>query len=67
MTIATQLHWIAVSAAALAVAVTPLANPLLLALATISGGLLLACRCAADLLADGTTAPDGETAFCHYP
>ncbi|WP_375462833.1 hypothetical protein [uncultured Methylobacterium sp.] len=66
MTIATQLHRIAVPVVALAVAVTPLANPLLLALAAFSGGLLLAYRCAADLLANGVAVPDGETVFRHF-
>lgn len=65
MPIAVQLHGITVPAAALAVAVTPLANPLLLALAAVSAGLLLACRCAANLL-DAAAPPAGETVFRHF-
>lgn len=65
MTIAISLQPIAVPAVALALAVTPLANPLLLALAALAGGLLLACRCAADLLTAGPHAVDGDTVFRH--
>lgn len=66
MTIATQLRWIVVPVAALVLAVTPLANPLLLALAVFTSGLLLACRCAADLLTTSLQVPDGETVFRHF-
>ena len=66
MTIARQFQRLAVPVAALALAATPLANPLLLAVSLFLGGLLLAYRSATDLLTAGTQVPDGETVFRHF-
>lgn len=66
MIIANQLSRLLLVAAALALAVTPLANPLLLALALLGAGLLLAYRCAADLLGAGMQPAEGDTVFRHY-
>ena len=67
MTLATQLHRLSIAAVALGLAVTPLASPLLLALALLAGGMLLAYRSAADLFPAGPHPIDGETVFRHQP
>ncbi len=66
MTIATRFRHMLLAVTALAFAVVPLANPLLLALAAFAAGLLLAYRCLGDLLADEHEAIVGQTVFRHY-
>ena len=66
MRIATQLRRIPVVVVALAFAVTPLANPLLLALAAFAAGLLLAYRCLVDLMSAEHEIIVGQTVFRHY-
>ena len=66
MTFATRLLRLPVVLVALAFAVTPLANPLLLALAALATGLLLAYRCLADLLSAEHESTVGQTVFRHY-
>ncbi|GJD43931.1 hypothetical protein AFCDBAGC_1792 [Methylobacterium cerastii] len=66
MTTATRLLHLPVVLVALAFAATPLASPLLLALAAFAGGLLLAYRCLADLMSAEHETTVGQTVFRHY-
>lgn len=66
MRIATRFRHVPILAVALAVAVTPLANPLLLALAALAAGLLLVYRCVTDLLGTEHAIIGGDTVFRHY-
>ncbi|KAB1075062.1 hypothetical protein [Methylobacterium planeticum] len=63
MTVAVQAHRLVVVVVALAFAVAPIANPLLLGLVLILGGTVAAYRGASDLVA---IARDGEVVFRHY-
>src|SRR4051812_30112910 len=62
MTLAVQAHRIVVLVCALALAIAPIANALLVALTLIVGGAFAAYRGAGDLVA---IAQDGEVVFRH--
>jgi len=63
MTLAVQAHRIVVVVCALALAIAPIANPLLVALTLIVGGAFAAYGGADELAA---IARDGEVVFRHY-
>ncbi|WP_336488521.1 hypothetical protein [Methylobacterium nigriterrae] len=63
MTLAVQAHRVIVVVCALALAIAPIANPLLVALTLIVGGAFAAYRGAGDLVA---IAREDEVMFRHY-
>ena len=61
-----RLRHLAILALAVSLVATPLTGSLLLSLALILGGVLIARDGAADLLAADARAPDGDVVFRHY-